>query len=332
MNKLTNLKQLGLSMAVWLAHDEYSSGADEHPDKNVISATALLKPTRRLVLESRLTPEEQTVDVADLIPSRFGHAIHDSVEHAWVKGYRKAMKRLGYPQKVIDRVCINPEDDTVDWDDIIPVYLEQRFFRPITVDGNEIIISGKFDQIINGELNDTKSTSVYAYINRSKEEDYRIQGSIYRWINPTKVTSDLMRIQHVFTDWQRAQAKANNDYPQSRVVEFTVELMSLQETEAWIASKLREIILNQERSEEDLVRCTPKELWMSDPVWKFYSDPKKATEGGRSTKNFSNYPAAAAHRNKVGKGVIIEVPSKPKACGYCPAFPICTQKDEYEHD
>jgi hypothetical protein len=97
-------------------------------------------------------------------------------------------------------------------------------------------------------------------------------------------------------------------------------------------SKIREILANQHLPEPEIVRCTDTDLWMSDPVWKYYTDPQKAQAGGRSTKNFPNYPAAAAHRNKVGKGVIVEVPSNPKACGYCAAFPICTQQTEYEHE
>lgn len=337
MNQITNLHGLGLSMAVWLAHDDYTDGSEEHPGENLISATSLLKSTRQLVLSGRVSPEDNPIDVTDLIPSRLGHAIHDSVEHAWKKGYAAAMAKLGYPKKIIEQVRINPSDNEVShWNTqgipFLPVYLEQRYFRKIQVNGAWITISGKFDQIINGEINDTKSTSVYAWINRSKEEDYRIQGSIYRWINPDKVTSDIMRIQHVFTDWQRAMSKSNPNYPKHRVVEFTVELMSERETEAWIAAKIREILANQNLPEPEIIPCSPKELWMSDPVFKYYADPAKAQAGGRSTKNFTNYPAAAAHRNQLGKGVIVEVPGAPKACGYCAGFACCTQKDAYQHE
>lgn len=328
MNQLTNINGLGISMAVWLAHDDYNNGGDEHPGKNVISATTLLKPTRQLVLGNRVPPSQRVSDVADMIASRFGQAIHDSVEHAWKAGYGPAMKRLGYPQKLIDKVKINPE--TVSPGDF-PVYLEQRFFREIEVDGHEIIISGKFDQIINGELNDTKSTSVYAYINRSKEDDYRIQGSIYRWINPEKVTSDIMKIQHVFTDWQPSQVKVNPKYPPTRVLEFKVDLLPLEETEIWIANKIREIIKNQNLPEDQIVRCSDKDLWKSDPVFKYYANPKTVQNGGRATKNFDTYPEAALHLSKQGKGVVVEVPGQVKACGYCPGFDLCTQKDEYEH-
>lgn len=329
MNQLTNTRGFSLSMAVWLAHEEYTDGSDEFAGKNVISATSLLKPTRQIVLAPRVPLRERITDLSDLIAARFGHAVHDSVEQAWTRGYPMAMKRLGYPQKMIDKVRINPE--TVE-DGDIPVYLEQRFFREIEVDGVEVVISGKFDQIIDGELNDTKTTSVYAYINRSKEEDYVLQGSIYRWINPDKVTSDMMQIQHVFTDWQRSQARINKDYPPDKLVEFPVELLSLRETENWIRSKIRNVIANQDLPEPEVVHCNAKELWMSDPTYKYYSDPAKAAAGGRSTRNFPDYPSAAAHHSKMGKGVIITVPSKPRACGYCPAFSVCSQKDRYEHD
>lgn len=329
MTTLTNHNNISLAMAVWLAHDEYTDGAEEYPGENVISATALLKPTRKMILEARVDPSATPIDVADLIPSRRGHAFHDSIEHSWKTGYAKAMKRLGYPQKLIDRIRINPEDTDLT-DDIIPVYLEQRHFRPIMVDGHRIIISGKFDQIIAGEVNDTKSTSVYTAINRSKEEDYQIQGSIYRWINPKRVTSDIMRVQYIFTDWQRAQSRINPDYPPQPIHEFTVQLMSERETESWIASKVREILSNQGLDEPDIIPCSDKDLWMSDPIYKYYADPAKAAEGGRSTKNFPSYPAAAQHLAKMkGKGVIVEVRAEPKACAYCAGYNLCTQKNQY---
>ena len=325
MQPLTNTKGFGLAMAVWLAHDEYDAGQEAHPDKDVISVTGLLKPTRQIILANRIPASDRLVDVSDLIASRFGHAVHDSIEHAWRSGYQTALKRLNYPQKMIDKIRINPEDHELS-EDIIPVYLEQRFFREL--DG--IVISGKFDQIIAGELNDTKTTSVYTYLNRTKTDDYQIQGSIYRWINPEKVTSDVMLIQHVFTDWQSSQARINPDYPQSKIQEVKIQLLSLQETENWIRAKIREIMVNQNLPEPELIRCTDKELWKSDPVYKYYSDPKKAQEGGRATKNFPNYPAAAVHLKNQGKGVIVTIPGQVKACGYCPAAEICTQRLEYE--
>lgn len=324
-DRITNTGGLSLAMAVWLATDPYTGTTADAPQGEMISATTLMKPTRQFVLSQRVPPSESQIDVLDLISARLGHAIHESVESAWLDHYDEAMTKLGYPRKLIDSIRINPE---VEEEGTIPVYLEQRFYREI--DG--VIISGQFDQIINGELNDTKSTSVWSYMGTNKDEDYIIQGSIYRWINPTKVTSDVFKIQHVFTDWQRMMVRQNPNYPPHRVVENTFTLMSIPETERWIKSKLNEIRANINLDQSQMIRCTDKQLWKSEPTYKYYADPAKAKEGGRSTKNFDSRQEAENHRAGQGKGVVITVPGEVKACGYCPAFPICDQRKEYIAD
>lgn len=320
--QLTNNTGVSLPFAVWLAADDYDFSAN---GQRAISATSLLKPARQILLRERLTPENSEVpDVADRIAARLGHAIHDSMEKAWVANYAVSLRQLGYPNSVIKRVKINPE--TVAEGDI-PVYLEQRGTREVM--GYKI--SGKFDLVMDGELNDTKTTSVWTHIKGGKDEDYRLQGSIYRWIHQDKITSDHISINFVFTDWQRSMAKSNPDYPQQRVLTHRVSLMSVEDTEEWITNKLRFLENSADKPEADLPRCTDKDLWRSDPVFKYYSNPANTT--GRATKNNETMQEALEYKaSKGGKGVIIEVPGKVKACGYCPAFTICTQKDEYEHD
>ena len=328
MNALTNHTGLSLPMAVWLAHDEYDNGASEHVGENLISVTTLLKPTRQIVLSKRLKPEDVQSDVTDLISVQFGHAIHDAIEKAWTTGSTKALERLGFPAKIIQKIRVNPTEPE---EGTIPVYLEQRAFRELKLPKGSVKLSGKFDMIIDGDGSDFKSTSVYTYLNDSNKDYYVKQGSMYRWLNPKLITGDVWRIHYIFTDWQKSQSKITPNYPTHRVKEVTYQLLSLRETEMWMRKKINEIIANQDLPEHEVVECTPEELWMSPTVWKYYSDPKKAQEGGRSTKNFSDFPSANMHKSKMGKGVILEVPGKPKRCGYCPAFEICTQKDRYEH-
>lgn len=330
VSRLTNNSNMGLAMAVWLADETYSSGQDQFPDKDLISATTLLKPTRRLVLENRLPILEHQVDTTDLIQSKVGTAIHSAVEQVWQDEERRAraMRRLGQPERMIAATRVNPTEAELSQGGIFPVYLEQRFFREI----NNVVISGQYDLIIGGELNDIKKTSVYTWINRSKDEDYQLQGSIYRWINPEKITSDVMRIQHYFSDWQRSMSRTVKNYPAHPILEHHVELLSLAETEAIIVRKIDEILANQHLPEADLIRCSPDDLWMSPPKFKYYADSRTLAEGGRSTKNFDTFPEAAQHQSSKGKGVVVEVPSAPKACGYCPAFDICSQKNEYTHE
>lgn len=331
MNLLTNNNGISLAMAVWLAHEEYTDGSEDFPDESVISATSLLKPTKQLIMGGRVPLEERTVDVLDLFSARHGHALHNDIENAWTHGYADAMRRLGYRKKTIDAVRINPAPEEVMPGDF-PVYLEQRHYRRITVGNHNIVVSGKFDQVINGELNDTKKTSVYAYINGTKEEDYRVQGSIYRWLNPHIVTSDTLQIQHIFSDWKASGVKQQKNYPPRPIMEFTVDLWSEAETESYIRRKIAEILHQQDLPEEEMTRCSDADLWRSDPVYKYYADPVKAQSGGRATKNFDDLSEANLHLSQKGKGVVITVPGKVKACGYCAGRLVCKQSQEYEHD
>lgn len=321
--KLTNYSEISLPLAVWLAADGY----DFHPGQSrAISATSLLKPVRQILLKEQLTEETMIQpDVSDFIASRLGHTIHDGIEKAWVNHYVQAMTKLGYPKDVIERVHINPTK--VEPDDI-PVYLEQRQSKVLL--GYKI--SGKFDLIIDGELHDFKSTSAYSVKSTDKHEDYALQGSIYRWLNPDKITADHMYIHFIFTDWQKALARSSPTYPKQRLQSMRIELMPIADIESWIVNKIHMLEYHADLDEPDLPFCTDAELWRSAPLWKYFSDPTKAGKpGSRATKNFDNAAEAAAFKAEKRKGTVLEVPGQVKACGYCPAFPICTQKDLYDH-
>ena len=316
--KFTNEHNIPLPLTVWLLHDTY----DYNADPNHISATSLLKPTRQLVLNRRIVDTNVSVDVSTLIASTVGTSLHAGIEDAWRTGYQKAMKRLGIPEETIARVHINPEPDQLQ-EDTIPVYIEQRYSR--WLDGFHI--SGKVDMIAEGTLQDYKSTSTYTYMHNTREEEHRLQGSIYRWLEPNKITSDYISINYIFTDWQKSLASSNPDYPQTRLLSKNVSLMSLEETEHWIRHKLQEFSRFVNADELDIPYCTDKELWLSPPQFRFYSNPEKTD--GRSTKNFADYHEAMTFQQAKGKGVIITRMGAPKRCGYCNSYEICSQKDQY---
>lgn len=330
MKKLTNEHQIDLPIAVWLLQNGYYSGADIAPEGELISVTTLLKPTRRLILERQVDFDEEVMDVSELIASRMGHSLHDSVERAWTEGdWQGAMRRLHYPQSVVDRIKINPDPSDVSGDDI-PIYLEQRRFKEV----GGIILTGQLDFSINGAYRDVKSTSTFSYTSGSKDEDYILQGSMYRYIMPELITSDTMRIEFIFTDWQKYMAKRNPAYPQSRVTHKEFTLMSHKETEEWILDKLADIKKNAKhvKNQDKMVRCTDKELWKSEDEYKYYSNPETAKKGGRCQKNFKKLADAEQYRADKGKGVVVTVKGEVKACGYCPAFSACEQRKEYFPD
>ena len=305
-----------LPVAAFLASDNYDY------EDNTVSATALIKPVRPTILKTRVPESEQVIDIASLFKARIGTAIHDAIEKTWVEGhYKKALELLGYPSKTINNLNVNP--DGHDWQNAI--YLEKRSYKEI--DG--YLISGKFDLVVNGRVEDIKTTSTFTYTDQSNVQNYRLQGSIYRWLNPEIITNDYMAIQYIFTDYMPAKAYQDN-YPPAPVVEQKIGLLSLPETEAYIRNRLRQIAKYSDKPEEEIPRCTDEELWRKPPQYKYYKNPDKMT---RSTKNFDDLASASRYQmEQNGQGVIVTKPGEVVACKYCPAFSACTQKNEYIAD
>ncbi len=314
----SNVGDVPLALAVFLASDYYDF--DNTP--NTISTTTLLKPLRQVILPSRIPPGDGLPNLADMMNNRMGSAIHDGIEKAWVTNHGPAMAALGYPQRVIDRIRINPKADELT-EDTIPIYLEQRLKRPM----GKWIITGKFDFVGEGRVQDFKSTSVWTYKNQVNSDKYTQQGSVYRWLDPLLIHQDEMDIHYIFTDWKGGMQKSDPAYPPRRFHRQTFPLMSLGDTEHFIRTKVNLIDQHWDTPEELLPLCDDEELWRSEPRYKYYKsgDITKA----RSTKNFDTRQEAVVFMTLNGNaGAIKEVPGQVMACKYCPAFAICSQKDD----
>ena len=312
--KYANSSSVPLSLAVFLASDFY-----DH-DASTISATALIKPIRQIVLGARVPEGDSVVDLIQMMPSRMGSAIHDAIERSWKDNYDIALAALGYPKKIIEKIRINPDPDKLE-PGIIPIYLEQREQKQV----GKHLVSGKFDFIGDGRVEDFKSTSAYTAMRGTNDDKYILQGSIYRWLNPKKITKDEMAIQFIFTDWSKAKAQADPKYPQQRIQQKILPLKSVTETEQFIKAKLNQIDQLWDAPEENIPLCSDEDLWRSEPVFKYYKNPEKTA---RATKNFDTLQEAMIRKAEDGgKGLIKEVPGQVTACKYCQAFAACSQKD-----
>ncbi len=311
----TNKHNISLALATFLMFDSY----DYDPRPNAISATSLIRPLRQIVLTRQNRELLKTVDISDLVSSRMGNAIHDGCERAWKDkdNIAAALKALGASDTAINTVKINP---VVLEEGDVPVYVEQRTERKIL----DFIVSGKFDLVLDGTANDYKSCSVWAYIFDSNRENYIKQGSIYKWLNPDKITSDYINIHFIFTDWSKMKAKQDpKRYPQLRTLTKKYPLWSTEETENWIMNRLEAIAAIADSPQDQLPLCSNKELWATDTKYKYYKNPDKMT---KSTKNFDTMDEAIARKANDGDaGTIVKVPGEVKACLYCPVLNICTQ-------
>lgn len=309
----TNLTNIPLPLAVFLATDDY----DYVP--NTISVTTLLKSVRQIVLSKRIAKEEVTIDISSLVSARMGTAIHTAIEQAWMNPV-KALKALNYPEKVYNNIVINPVKVEKGQ---IPVYMEQRSSKNVL----GIEVTGKFDFVAEGKVQDFKSTSTYTYLNQTNKEKYQLQGSIYRWLNPNIINKDIMNIHYIFTDWSKVEALKNKEYPQQRVLTQNIPLLTLEATDNWVKQKVKLIKMYEHTDERELPFCTDEELWRKPTIWKYYKDPTKLT---RSTKNFDNYSEAMKRYVEDGSiGLVKEVKGTVGACKYCSAFVACSQKDIY---
>ena len=316
MTQYANVSAVPLSLAVFLATDNY----DHNDDVNTISATTLIRPLRQIVLSARVPAEDAAIDLIQMVQSRMGTAIHDGIEQSWTKNHATALELLGYPKKVIERVLINPKPEDL-YEGCIPIYLEQRLSKKV----GKWTVTGKFDFVGDGRLEDFKSTSTYTAINNSNDEKHRMQGSLYRWLNPQLITKDQMAIQFIFTDWSKAKAMADPKYPQQRIQQRIHDLMPLPEVDAFVRRKLAQIDQYWDAPEEEIPECTDEDLWRTEPVFKYYKNPAKLA---RSTKNFDTRQEAYIRLAEDGNvGVVKEVPGQVTACRYCQAFSACSQKD-----
>lgn len=321
--KVTNNYGVNLLMAVWLLNDDY----DHDFTPKTLSMSAIIKPLKKTILAKRVPAANRQVDVADLMASALGSAIHDAIEAVWLNDVKrgKALTKLGVPEDVQKSILINPKPEDL-YEGCIPVYFEQRSVREFM----GYRITGKYDAVADGRVNDTKSTGVFSYMKGGKDEDYRKQLSGYKWLNPDVVTDPTGQINFAFTDWQGFRANQDPNYPEKRLVTKEFLLLSDAQVEDFIRQRILDLEKYSDLPEEEIPECSQEDLWMDPPTYKYYSDPSKIAAGGRATKNFSDPVEANAFLLEKGKGQVVPVLGSPKACGYCDAFEICKQKDRYE--
>jgi len=324
--RFMNVSEVPLALAVFLASDFY----DHDDTPNTINTTTLLKPIRQIILPGRMPAGEGLVSLPDMMSNRLGAAVHDGIERAWLENHGVALQALGYPQRVIERIRINPSkqfiaDAAACGDDIIPIYLEQRLKKKI----GKWTVTGKFDFVGEGIVQDFKTASVWSYLNQVNATKQTQQGSIYRWLDPELITGDEMHIHHIFMDWKAGMVRTDPNYPPQRFKRQIFPLLSVAETEQFIRRKIALIEQYWEAPEEEIPHCDDEDLWRSEPVFKYYKNPANATKpGSRSTKNFETMLEARTRQAEDGGvGVIKEKPGEVTACKYCSAFAICSQKD-----
>ena len=320
MAAFKNDSNIPLSVAVFLAAQTY----DFKPNSRSLSATDFNRSIRQVILRNRMNVAEandnEPKDIASLVKSKNGTAIHDAIDKTWLDPELRdaGLRNLGYPKSIRKRIVVNPDPKTLTSDQI-PVYMEIRN----SIKLGDWTVSGKFDFVAEGALTDFKSTSTFTYIKKTNDEKYRTQGSIYKVIHKDIISADHLTIMFWFTDWKEAMSKSDPKYPQAAVMPYKIELMTEGETLAYMQAFIRKLEANENTPEPDLPDCTNDELWRDPPTYKYYKNPMNKT---RSTKNFDDFAEARKYFAEQGfVGELVTVEGKARYCNYCEASANCTQ-------
>lgn len=306
---MNNEKHVSLPLQLWCVDSTYSgSREDKH-----ISCTELLNPVQCFILSRRAEKTaQQDTDVLDYWKAQIGTAIHSGVASAWVDRYQVNLAKLGYSEDYISRIKINPEE-VLPKD--IPVYVEQRVSKEIL----GWTVHGQYDMVFDGQLIDFKSTSTFTYENKTKDKDYIMQGSIYRWLAPEKITSENIAINFIFTDWKDQKAAAPS-YPSAPLLEYRLPLLSLSQIQTFVLDKITRI--NTALESGVVPECTHDEMKWTPSTYAYYSGTSTT---GRATKVFDTYHEALRHKVDKGKGTVQERLGKPIQCKYCKGKSLCNQ-------
>jgi len=226
--KLTNKFNIPQTFVNVLRRPTYTKGGAN------LSVTQLINSPKIVSLIAKHQGDLEE-DVADMVWSIFGSAVHSILEHG-------------------------KDDNHI---------VEQRLHAQ--VDGWNI--SGAVDLQIDTEagtqIRDYKTTSAWAVMNEKVEWEQQL--NIYAWLVETvrgvKVID--LGIVAIIRDWSRRDAGTRENYPEAPIKELPIKLWTMEERKAFISSRIElhsacDFALE---IEADLPECTPAEMWEKAAVF-----------------------------------------------------------------
>lgn len=143
--------------------------------------------------------------------------------------------------------------------------VEVRFEREIEVDGQKYMVSAQLDlfEKDTGDLQDWKTAKTYAFHKKSgagKKDEWCSQLNVGRWVlagNKELPPVKRLVIVGLLKDWDQRKAQSEPGYPPTEIMAVEQKMWTLDETEAWIAGRIRAIV----SARKELPLCTTKETW-----------------------------------------------------------------------
>jgi hypothetical protein len=291
--KLTNLTGIPETFENVLARPTYSKG------KSNMSITELMNSPRVVQLK-RKHWDDLTEDVADLVWSIFGTAIHNVLEHG--KG-----------------------DSHI---------VEERIH--VEVDGMHI--SGAIDlQEVEPDgitVSDYKTTSAWACMNEKQDWHNQLNSYAYLVEAAKKTPVKKLQIVAIVRDWSRRDAATREGYPKAPIVVIDIPLWSFADREAYVRSRisLHGDALFEMETGGDMPECTPEETWEKQTVYALKKDGNVRAKSVHETREAAETAlTAATEKAKKGEKFLIEVREgdRTRCSGFCQVAGMCSQYQKY---
>lgn len=285
--KLTNKHNIPQTFVNVLERPTYNKG------KANLSVTQLINSPKIVALTKKFEDEIEQ-DVADMVWSIFGSAVHKVLEHGQDENH----------------------------------IVEERLHAE--VDGWKI--SGAIDlQIVHPDgidVRDYKTVSAWSVMNEKIEWEQQL--NIYAWLVETvkKVPVKSLGIVAIIRDWSRREAARNPDYPQAPIKEIPIFTWGMLERKKLISDRIHAHSSCEFEIETDgkLPDCTPEEMWEKPTVWAV-----KKLGGARAKSVHQDYQEALEALARSGRNYEIEVrPGSRTRCEtFCPVNVYCQQWRDY---
>lgn len=310
---------ISLNLKLFNNYSDYDIKKDKLND--FITASMLTQPIQKIKLESILESYDE-MPPPPSIKGKIGTAIHNQIERLW-ENTKEVDKLLGENTYIINNTLGNSVDP------IHEIHTEVRkSINLVSRSGSSWTISGKFDTVINGSVYDIKSTSPRNFTDTVSLNLYKIQLSIYKYLNPEIITKSDGYIDFIFADWKQPKELSDPQYP---LISKKISLMSHNETEEYILDFIEKL----EQTESP--KCTDDERWVRTynsfkVFFTGYVPGKRASKAtndlGAPLTEQEAFDIVKNHKNPKCEYREIIIKTPPIRCNYCKVRGICPQYKE----
>jgi hypothetical protein len=251
------------------------------------SVSELIAPVRQVILKQRHWTE-LTEDASDGIWKLLGKSCHYILEKA---GIKNALQEERITLEVLGRK-----------------------------------VSGAFDFWHDEVLSDYKVSSVWSAIYGSRTADWTAQLNLYDCLlSSAGFASKSLQVVAIYRDWSKSKAKHDPEYPQMPVAVVPLQLWSREDQRKYLELKIKNLIIAENDSDEELVECSEEQMWATPDKWAVMKEGRKS-----AVKLFEDEVSATAFSVPLPKHSVVKRPGEHKRClEYCPVRDFCSQHKFY---